>query len=151
VVGHRHRPALGHCRGDQQELELRNRAGSHRASAQRIGGEATRRHGVDRALVRNHRDHIRLITFGRHDDRGGGRVRIAVHIGGPVQQLGGRDVLRNQPEKRQLNVAAAEHRAGPGMLETRRWVVERVVRGELRTGAPLQFFVLRLPNPLGAG
>jgi hypothetical protein len=37
------------------------------------------------------------------------------------------------------------------MLETCRWVVERVVGGKLRADAPLQRFVLRLPNPLGAG
>ena len=75
----------------------------------------------------------------------------AVHVGGPVEQLGGRDALRDQPEKRQFNVTAAEHRAGAGMLETRRWVVERVVVGELRADAPLQFFVLRLADPFGAG
>ena len=54
-----------------------------------------------------------------------------MHVGGPVQQLGGRDALRDQPEKRQLNVAAAEHRARAGMLETCGWVVERVVGGKL--------------------
>ena len=89
-------------------------------------------------------------AFGRHDDRGGGRLRIAVHVGGPVEQLGGRDALRDQPEKRQLNVAAAEHRARAGMLETCRRVVERVVGGQLWADAPPQCFVLRLPDPLGA-
>jgi hypothetical protein len=58
--------------------------------------------------------------------------------------------LRDQPEKRQLNVAAAEHRAGAGMLETCRWVIERVVGGKLWADAPLQCFVRRLPDPLGA-
>jgi hypothetical protein len=37
------------------------------------------------------------------------------------------------------------------MLETCRWVIERVVGGQLRAGATLQFYVLRLPDPLGAG
>ncbi len=39
---------------------------------------------------------------------------------------------------------------GSGMLETCRWVVERVVGGKLRADAPLQCFVLRLPDPFGA-
>ncbi len=60
-------------------------------------------------------------------------------------------LLRDQPEKRQLDVAAAQHGAGRGMLETCRRVVERVVGGQLRADAPLQFLVLRLPDPLGAG
>ena len=89
-------------------------------------------------------------AFGGHDHRGGGGFRIAVHVGGPVQQLRGRDALRDQPEKRQLDVAAAQHGARVGVLETCRWVVERVVGGKLRADAPLQFFVLRLPDPLGA-
>ena len=36
------------------------------------------------------------------------------------------------------------------MLETRRWVVKRIVGGKLRPDPSLQFFVLRLPDPFGA-
>ncbi len=39
---------------------------------------------------------------------------------------------------------------GVGVLETRRWVIERVVGGQLWAGTTLQFFVRRLSNPLGA-
>ena len=61
---------------------------------------------------------------------------IAVHVGGPVQQLGGGDALRDQPEKGQLDVAAAQHRARVGVLETCRWVIERVDRQATDGRAP---------------
>ena len=77
--------------------------------------------------------------------------RLAVHVGGPVQQLGGGELLRDQPQKRQLDVARAQHGAGRGVLEARRRLVERVVGRDERSGLALQILVGRLADPLGAG
>ena len=127
VVGHRHRPALGQRRGDEEELELRERAWRQRPPAQRVRREAARRDGVDRALVRHHRADALGAALGGCDHRGHGRLGLAVHVGGPVKQLGGDELLRDQPEKGHLDVAAAQNGARRGVLEALRGVVERVV------------------------
>ena len=89
VVGYRHRPAFGEGGGDQQKLQLSQRADGLRASPQRVGRETAGRHRVDRALVRQHRAGPVGRDVGGHDHRRRRRLRQAVHVGRPVQQLGG--------------------------------------------------------------
>lgn len=150
VVGHGDGPALGDGGGDQEEFELADRPEGLRPAAQRIGREAARRHGVDRALVRQHRAGTPRGEVGRDDHRRRGRLRLAVHVHGPVEQLDGLDGLRDQAEEGQLDVARAQHRPGLGVLESQRRLVERVVRGQQRTHLGLQFLVGRPGDPFRA-
>ena len=120
MVWHRHRPALGQRRGDEEELELRKRARRQRPPAQRVRREAARRHGVDRALIRQHGADLLVAAFGGRDHRGDGCLGLAIHVGGAVQQLRGGEFLRDQPEKCHLDVATAQDGARRGVLEALR-------------------------------
>ena len=107
--------------------------------------------GVDRALVGHHRAGALGSALGGRDHRGHGRLGLAVHIGGPIQQLGGGELLRDQPEKGHLDVAAAQNGARCGVLKALRGVVERVVLGQHRTDAPLDRLMRYGADPLGTG
>ena len=148
MVGHRHRPALGEAGGDQEELELRDRARRVRVASQGIGGEAARSDGVDRALVGNHRRDGRGRALGGHDHRGRGGIGVAVHVGGAIQQLGGAHALRDQAHEGQLDVAAAQDGSRGGVLEAGGRFVERIIGRQLRAGTAYQVLVGDVPDPL---
>ncbi len=73
-----------------------------------------------------------------------------LQVGGAVEQLGGSDPLGDQPEEAQFDVAGAQHRAGAGVLEAGRRMVERVLATAARGGSPRPKVLVRgAADPLG--
>ena len=105
MVGYRDRPALGEGGADQQKIELRHRADGLGVSPQGIRRETAGRHSVDGALIRQQRAGLARSHVRGDDHRRHGRLRFAVHVHRPVQQLGGGGPQPYQAEKRHLDIA----------------------------------------------
>ena len=148
MVGYRDGPTFGDGGSDQQKLELANRPEGLRPPPQRIGRKTAGRHGVDRALIRQQRAGLFGVALCRDDHRGHGRLGLTVHVHRPVEQLDGLHALRYQAQKRQLDIARAQHRAGLGVLIAGRRLVERVVAGQQRAYLALQLLMRRPADPL---
>ncbi len=104
VVGNRDRPAFGERGHDEQEFQLGKRADRFGAAAQRVGRETAPGHGVDSALVGDDRQGPRRRPFGGYHDGGDADLRLSVEIGGAVQQLGGTELLPDQPHERKFHI-----------------------------------------------
>ena len=126
---------------DQQELELGERADCLRVPPQRVRREAARARRRRSRTGRTGSGTAPGLALGGHHHRGHCGVRLAVHVGGPVEQLRGRDCLGDQAEERQFDVTGAQHGARFGVLEAGGRVVERIVCGQERSDAAREFLV----------
>jgi hypothetical protein len=84
-----------------------------------------------------------------YQHRGDGGFRLAVAIGGSVEQLGGAHLLRDHTQEAELDVTGSQDGAGGGVLEAGRGVVERVLGRQKRPGAALELLVVCSADPLG--